>query len=230
MALSARSTEAEEMDGAAVPPEIYARCLADLAQINRITFTHAPTLAWLDRAMRGVTGPVRILDVACGHGDLLRAIALHARRRGWSVALEGLDLNPRSAIVAAAATPAELAIGWRTADVFGYAPDPKPDFIVTSQFAHHLPDAGIVELLRWLEQNAAKGWLIVDLQRHVLAYYGFRVLARLARWHRIVRQDGAISVASGLHRDEWRALVERAGVPAKIRWSLPFRFCVEHLK
>jgi SAM-dependent methyltransferase len=230
--LSHRSTQPEEMDAPGTSAEDYTRCIADLASVNRVTFTHRATLNWLTRATRDLPqgASVSILDVACGYGDLLRAIGRWAGRRGISVALEGIDLNPRSAEAASAATPPGMAIAYRTGDVFAYDPRPLPDLIVSSQFAHHLDDDDVVSLVRWLDSHAARGWFIADLHRHALAYYGFPLLARVAGWHRIVRQDGQISIARSFRRADWERLLAASGVAAEIRWSIPFRYTVGAVK
>jgi hypothetical protein len=114
--------------------------------------------------------------------------------------------------------------------VFDYAPIPPPDFIVTSQFTHHLRDADILRLLGWLEATATRGWHIADLHRHAFAYYGFPLLARLMRWHKIVREDGTISIARSFTRRDWETMLAQAGVPATIAWQLPFRFSISRLK
>jgi 2-polyprenyl-3-methyl-5-hydroxy-6-metoxy-1,4-benzoquinol methylase len=232
MNLASRSTMPEEMDGPGTDAQTYAICLRDLAAVNRVTFTHRPTLRWLKTAVatlpQGHT--ISILDVACGHGDMLRAIARWAAKNAIPVRLEGLDLNPRSAEVARDATPSALNISYRTGDVFDDQPSAPPDFIVTSQFTHHLTDDDVVRLLVWMDRTARHGWFIADLHRHELAYYGFPVLARIAGWHRIVRQDGQISIARSFRRAEWEALVARAGVAATIGWWLPFRYCVGLVK
>ncbi len=227
-----RSTAIELMDAPDLDPTVYALCQRDLAAVNRITFTHRTTLRWLARALAGVKhgSRISILDVACGHGDLLRALADFAMRSSFDFVLTGIDLNPRSALAARAATAPGLPITYITGDVFDYAPVPAPDFIVSSQFTHHLPAADIVRLLRWMEQHAARGWQITDLHRHRLAYLGFPVLARLMGWQRIVRHDGQISVASGFTAAEWREMVAQAGVPATVRWRLPFRHTISRLK
>jgi len=232
MDLSRRSSLPEQMDDPALSAEEYRRCLHDLAQVNRVTLTHRPVLAWLDTVTAALPpgAAISVLDVACGEGDLLRAIRRWADRRGLCASLEGIDLNPRSAVAAAAVTPAAMAIVHQTGDVFDYAPDPAPDFIVSSQFTHHLPDIEVVHFLRWLELHARGGWFIADLHRHALAYYGFPVLAVLARWHRIVRQDGTISIARSFRRADWTQLLAEAGLAAEIRWRLAFRFCVSRLK
>lgn len=230
--LSIRSNAPEEMDQQTTSRETYARCLRDLAQVNRVTMTHRSTLQFLNRATRDLPpgAKISILDVACGHGDLLRAIYRWADKRGLAATLEGIDLNPRSAEVAIAATPPDMAIGYRTGDVFTYTPSPPPDLIVTSQFTHHLTDAEIITLLHWLDRHATRGWFIADLQRHAIAYYGFPVLARIAFWHRIVRQDGQISIARSFSRADWQGLLAQAGIQANIRWNFPFRYGISRLK
>ncbi len=234
MDLSQRSTAPEMMDSDAVDAVTYARCLADLGRLNRLTLTHRPTLRWLARASSDLprSVPISVLDVACGGGDLLRAIRRWADGSGRAVVLQGIDLNPRSAVVAQAATPADStpadrAITYLTGDVFAYAPDPAPDFIVSSQFLHHLTDAEAVRFLRWLDRHAARGWYVADLQRHPLPYYGFRLLARIARWHPIVRTDGTISIARGFRLAEAHALVAAAGVEALVSRAVPFRIGIE---
>ncbi|MBV9735960.1 MAG: methyltransferase domain-containing protein [Acidisphaera sp.] len=232
MDLSRRSTQAELMDGETVTADEYARCLHDLAAVNRVTLTHRPTLRWLARATRALPRGAHlcVLDVGCGEGDLLRAVRRWADRRGLQASLEGIDLNPRSAVAAAAATPPGAAIAYRTGNVFDYAPDPSPDFVVSSQFAHHLTDPELLHFLRWLERHAARGWFIADLHRHALPYWGFRVLARAAGWHRIVRLDGTVSIARSFRKPDWTRLLQQAGVAAETRWHVPFRLCVGRLK
>jgi 2-polyprenyl-3-methyl-5-hydroxy-6-metoxy-1,4-benzoquinol methylase len=230
--LAHRSTQPEEMDADSTSADVYARCIADLARVNRVTMTHRATLKWLDRATRDLPrdASVSILDVACGYGDLLRAIGRWAGRRGLSVVLRGIDLNPRSAEAASAATPPGMPITYHTGDIFAYDPQPLPDLIVSSQFAHHLSDDDVVRFVRWLVSHAARGWFIADLHRHALAYYGFPLLARCAGWHRIVRQDGQISIARSFRRAEWERLLAAAGAIADIRWSMPFRYTVGAVK
>ena len=232
MDLSRRSELPEIMDGVHISEADYASALRDLAAVNRVTLTHAPVLAWLQRMTRRWPSgqAVSVLDVASGQGDLLRAVHRWAVRRGLVPVLSGIDLNPRSAVESAAATPGGIPIRWQTGDVFAYSPEPPPDFIVSSQFAHHLADAQVVAFLTWLDRHSLRGWFIADLHRHVLPYYGFRLLCRLAGWHRIVRLDGTVSIARSFRRAEWRALLAQAGLDAEISWHAMFRLCVGRVK
>jgi 2-polyprenyl-3-methyl-5-hydroxy-6-metoxy-1,4-benzoquinol methylase len=230
--LKDRSTQLELMDNDNISNADYNQCLADLASVNRVTLTHQATLQWLDQAISCLpTGtPITILDVAFGQGDLLRKIHDFGAQRGFKITLQGIDLNPKSAIAAQQATPSSMNITYYTGDVFTFIPASPPDFIVSSQFAHHLSDSQIVSFLQWMEKYARRGWFIADLHRHLLAYYGYSLLAWLARWHTVVRHDGALSVARSFSHADWQALLAQAGILADIRWHVPFRLCVGRLK
>ena len=79
--LAHRSLRDELMDDPALDLATYAAVLGDLSQVNTITMARRPTLAFLDRALRGAK-TFRLLDVGFGDGDMLRAIARWAAKRG----------------------------------------------------------------------------------------------------------------------------------------------------
>ena len=225
--LAVRAREEEQMDDPALPPETYAAILGDLGRINRWTLAARPTLDFLRRGTAGMTA-FRLLDVGFGEGGMVRAIAGWARRRGIRAELVGVDLNPKSAAIARAATPSDLPIEWRTGD---YRELGRFDFVVSSLVAHHMSDEELHAFLRWMEANADRGWLVNDLHRHALAYLGYPPLARLLGVHRIVREDGRLSIARSFRPGEWRDILAEAGVEhARIVRRFPFRLCVERLR
>lgn len=228
--LTARSRQEEQMDAPDLDPAIYERVLHDLARVNRWTFTAWPSIAFLSRAI-GAAKHFRLLDVGFGDGDVLRAIARWARRRGIEAELVGVDLNEKSLQVARHATPPDLSIDFRAGD---YLDQPETfDFIISSQVTHHMTDAQLMTFLRHMESRARMGWLICDLHRHGFAHWGFPILARLMRVHRIVREDGQLSIARSFRRAEWIDLLAEAGIPAnqvRILRRFAFRLCVERIR
>lgn len=228
--LAVRSRQDEQMDAPDLDPAIYATVLHDLARVNRWTFTAHPVLAFMKRAADDLPR-FRLLDVGFGDGDVLRAIAGWARKHGVAAELVGVDLNANSVAAAREATPAGLAIDYRAGD---YLDQGGPfDFIISSQVTHHMTDAQLMTFLRHMESEARRGWLICDLHRHGFAYWGFPLLARLLFVHRIVREDGRLSIARSFRPAEWRDLVAEAGIPAeevRIVRRFPFRLCVERIR
>ena len=228
---STRSPQREWMDTETVTHADFAACLADLAAVNTATLARLPTIAFMARALRRAPAgrPLRVLDVGCGEGDMLRRIHRWATRTGHDLELTGLDLNPVGIAAARAATPPHIPITYRCADIF----DPgleRFDLIISALFTHHLTDDQLVAFLRLMEDRATLGWFVNDLHRHQIAYHGFQALSTLANWHRFVRHDGPISVARAFRAHDWHTLLTRARVPATIRWHLPFRYCLTRLR
>ena len=226
--LAARVREDEQMDDASLAPHEYAAILNDLERVNFWTFAARPTLDFLSRATKGMTG-FSLLDVGFGQGDMLRRIARWARKKGLKARLVGVDLNEKSESVARSAAPADLAIDYRTGD---YRDQGRFDFIVSSLVAHHMSDDQLLDFLRFMEGESRRGWLVNDLHRRLFPYLGFPILARLLGTHRIVREDGQLSIARSFRPAEWRSILAEAGIPegaARIRRYFPFRLCVERL-
>ena len=229
MSVAVRVEAEELMDADDLAPETYAAVVADLAQVNGVTLARRPTLRFLDRLAERQRR-LRILDVGFGDGDMLRAIARWARGRGVAVELVGIDLNPRSEAAARARTRAEDGIAYRTGDYAGHAGEGW-DAIVSSLVAHHMSHGELVAFLRFMEAEAAAGWFVNDLHRHRFAHAGFPLLARIARWHPIVRHDGTLSIARSYRPGEWPAILDEAGVAdARVFRAFPFRLCVERLR
>jgi 2-polyprenyl-3-methyl-5-hydroxy-6-metoxy-1,4-benzoquinol methylase len=229
ISLAARICRDEQMDDPGLDPEIYADVLQDLARVNAWTMTARPTLSFLARGTKGMKS-FRLIDVGFGHGDMLRRIARWARRRGIAADLIGVDLNPNSAAIARAATPRELPIEYRTGD-YNEVAGPV-DFVISSLVAHHMGDEELRAFVRFMDRRASKGWIINDLHRSAFAYYGFPLLARLLFTHRIVRQDGQVSIGRAFRPDDWSVILRDSGLrigEAKIVRRFPFRLCVEHL-
>lgn len=226
MSLASRSYQAELMDGEDVSPQEFSDILRDLARANSWTLGRRPTLRWLARVVE--REDFSLLDVGFGQGDMLRAIA----ERWPRARLTGIDLNPKSAPVAAALTPGHMNIEYVTGDLYAAGVE-RPDYVVSALVTHHMADNEVARFIRWMEASAVKGWFINDLHRHWLARDGFSALAWALRWHPVVRHDGRLSVTRAFRRDEWRRLLREAQVPqnaARIGWYMPFRLCVERCR
>ncbi|HEU0045491.1 methyltransferase domain-containing protein [Sphingomonas sp.] len=225
MSLAVRAEAEELMDADDLPPSVYEAVVGDLAKVNAVTLAARPTLAFLSRAARRHRS-LRILDVGFGDGDMLRRIARWAGRRGVTVELAGVDLNPRSELAARVHTPATLPIRWVTGDYADLAGE-RWDCVISSLVAHHMTHGQLVAFLRWMDAHARVGWLINDLHRHGFAYRGYPLLAALARWHPIVRHDGRLSIARSYRPAEWPPILAEADITgAQVRRVFPFRLCV----
>lgn len=211
----AQSRSPELMDDPALAPAEHLAALRALGVINALSLTAAS----LTRAITGLAAggpragrPLRVVDVACGGGDVTVALA---RRLGPAYHVTGIDLSPRAVARAAehAARRDVKNVSFAVGDVLADG-CPGCDVAVTSLFVHHLDDDAAAATIRGLVAAATIGGAVSDLLRSrrglVLAHLATRLLTR----SRVARVDGPLSVRAARTLPEYRLLMERAGVPA----------------
>jgi SAM-dependent methyltransferase len=241
---SRRADLEEEMDGPC-PYEDLRTCLRDLAVVNRITRAHRPILLWLDGVADrfaashptsddpDVGRPLRIVDVGCGYGDMLRRIEEWAGAREVAAELVGVDVNANSVRAARDATPPGSAITYIHGDVYSCAEAVEADVFTVSGVMHHLAEAEIVRLIAWMEQSSRVGWFVVDLHRKPVPYRVFDMMMRGPWWHRFIRPDGLRSLRRSFLAEDWVRMCAAAGLGAadvEIREHRPARLCVGRMK
>jgi 2-polyprenyl-3-methyl-5-hydroxy-6-metoxy-1,4-benzoquinol methylase len=228
--LTVRRCQAELMDDPALDVERHHRALRALARINRVS--GAAARVWREIRARAEAGrtPVRILDVACGGGDVLRAVARRAAREELEVELHGCDLSPvalawADRAWAEGASERRLPIHLFAHDAVA---DPLPDgydVVTTSLFLHHLERSTAVQLLANLAAATAGTVLVQDLRRTRLGYAFAWVGLHTLTASDVARTDGLRSVRSAFTIPEVHALAAEAGLAgATVQTAWPQRF------
>jgi 2-polyprenyl-3-methyl-5-hydroxy-6-metoxy-1,4-benzoquinol methylase len=223
--LSRRRLQPEVMDQPGLDRGRHFQALRGLERINfwsRSAAILRPSLA--DLARRG--GPVRVLDVATGGGDVPVRLWRWARRAKLPLNFAGCDVSP-DAVEYAGGRAAEQGAGVRFF-VHDALAGPLPagyDVLTCSLFLHHLEEGQAVGLLRRMADAAGMLVLVNDLERGpgglVLAVVGTRLLSRSD----VVHVDGPRSVEGAFTVDEARRLAEAAGLTgATVRRRWPFRY------
>jgi SAM-dependent methyltransferase len=205
----------EWMDRPQADPADLRRSLAFIRRVNTLLGYNRSTLGHLARFSRRWRrdGPVRILDVATGSGDLPRAIARWGGRRGFDVRVVGIDLHETTLREAAALTPAAEFphVRFVRADALRLPfADGSFDYATTGMFLHHLDDAGAAAAVREMGRVASRGIVVSDLLRHRRAYAWVTLFTLLSG--PMVRHDARASVAQAFTRAEALRLRDRAGV------------------
>ncbi|MGV3525252.1 MAG: methyltransferase domain-containing protein [Candidatus Sericytochromatia bacterium] len=222
-ALQRRSYAPERLDAPDLPAAALWQNLRELDVINRRLGGHAVTLQALQRLLGSRPRRCRILDVGCGGGDTLRAVGKWGRAQGHELHLTGIDLQP-ACVAYAQAQPGGEGIVWLEGDYRQW--HGETDIVISALFCHHLDEFQLREFLRWIRQQRPEGFVINDLQRHVLAYYGIAALTRLLKGSELVRHDAPLSVWRGFQADELRAACADAGLYPHVNWDWAFRWQV----
>jgi SAM-dependent methyltransferase len=213
------------MDDPSLDAALHERALVGLERINRVSTTAHALWGPLKRIARGQR--LRVLDLACGAGDV--AIALHerARRAGLPIDVAACDLSTRALDHARRRAQARgVDLDLFRCDVLKDRFPEGFDVYVSTLFLHHLRESEAVELLRRMATGRAL--LVSDLVRSPLGYWAARLGTRFLTRSPIVHADAPASVEGAFTTTELHALADAAGLSgARIRPQWPFRMLLE---
>jgi len=198
------------MDDLSRPEHEFAAAYRELKIINRTLGGVRAIERFLPPAKKGVN--LLMLDVAAGACDVSEALLEKLPCR-----IVTLDLNARGLKLADKSWPVvadALALPFRE-DTF--------DVVMASLFFHHLSNDNCVQVLSQMWRIAKQRILINDLHRHAVAYFSIRALTALFSKSRMVRHDGPVSVLRAFRSRELLDIARRAGVPARVHRSFPYR-------
>jgi 2-polyprenyl-3-methyl-5-hydroxy-6-metoxy-1,4-benzoquinol methylase len=224
-ALARRRLEPELMDDPGLEPGRHVRALEALTTVNLLSGTAGRIWRELERAGLAPGRPLRVLDVACGGGDVVVALARRAGRTGLPLAIHGCDRSP-VALEHAQRLAERQGVDARFFELDVLA-SPLPtgyDLVCSSLFLHHLDDAQAAALLSAMAR-AADAVFVQDLRRTWLGWaLAVVTLSTVARSD-VALVDGPRSVAGAFSLEEASALAARAGLPsAVVRPCWPQRF------
>jgi SAM-dependent methyltransferase len=227
MDLRLRHRVNELMDQPGLDEQLHRKALRGLRRVN--WFSRSSGILW--SSIRELAGrverrPLRVLDIACGGGDVTVAIARRGQRAGIEMQVDGCDISPVAVRHARQqAEQVQPGVGFFELDALA---DPLPDdydVLMCSLFLHHLDEADAVELLRRMSVATRHLLLVNDLRRtrwgYWLARWGSRVLTR----SQIVHTDGPLSVSAAFTAEETLQLARQAGIDhATLSQHWPQRF------
>lgn len=228
LSLQRRRFDAELMDQPHLDAEEHRRALGGLHRLN--VASGVSRQIW--REIAGLRshepgGPLRILDVASGGGDVAWGLWNLASRQGRPLQILGLDM---SAVACGYAShrcrAAGRSIAFRQANVLD---EPLPrsfDVVVCSLFLHHL---AWDDATRLLADMAAAGRLLVvsDLRRCAAGYALAHAACRMLSRSPVVQCDGPRSVANAFSLGEMKSLCAAAGLEeTTVRAAWPCRLMI----
>ncbi|MFZ4723005.1 MAG: methyltransferase domain-containing protein [Phycisphaerales bacterium] len=222
-----RRRVAERMDDPAISPEAHIHALSGLARLNAVSRAHRLLWPPLRELASRAHGPLQVLDVASGGGDLPRRLDALARRAGLTL---HWILSDRSRQALAQSIGRARASGMRcegaVIDVL-HEPLPQADVVINSLFLHHLDPNDVARVLRSMRDAARLAVGVTDLRRTrralALVWLGSRLVTRSP----VVHHDAIASVRAAHEPAEIRAMAAHAGLDAAsvrvmdaVRWRL----------
>ncbi len=218
--LTQRHLIGELMDAPDLSPQIHRQALKGLRRINVFSRTAAVVSQAIEaHRVADHDRTIRVLDLACGGGDITAAIAADLLHRGIKAEVVGWDRSETAIEFArkehlgqsSRTNPSRLS--FEIADAFDGLCAANFDIIYCTLFLHHLTDDEAQRLLQAMYRSATQLVLIDDLRRtqlgYTLAVLGCRLLSRSP----IVHVDGPLSVRAAFNEAELIAMSDRCSLP-----------------
>lgn len=221
-----RSNEPELMDDFSMKGELLRDTLDKLGKINKWLGGNHVTLNGLKKVL--IDQPknklITIIDLGCGHGEILRLIGDYGRQEGYKFKLIGIDANQDAIDYAIELSQDYEELTFENINIFSEEfQDLDYDVVLSTLFLHHFNQDEIHNLLKIITSKAKLGIVVNDLHRNKVAYGLFKLLGLVISNHMIV-QDGLTSILRAFKRDELENIAKQLNLKSQICWKWAFRY------
>ena len=226
--LTKRFLVGELMDNPDLAEKDHHQALHGLRRVNQLSRTASVIAnAIIQHCKKEKLAFIRVLDLACGGGDvtvqvskLLKQADVSAEVHGWDCSQTAIDFARRQCI---GGIPSQVQFD--VANALVDAPNRSFDFVYCTLFLHHLSDDDADRLLGAMWQMARELVLIDDLRRTTMGYALAVVGCQLLSRSPIVHVDGPLSVRAAFTEAEILELSDRCDLPRPtIQRHWPHRF------
>lgn len=221
-----RSDETEIMDDFTLEGALFRDTLDKLERINRLLGGNIVTIKGVKKLLKNESKDkvFTIVDLGCGHGDILRDVAKFGRKKGYTFKLIGIDANPDAIAYANKLSKEYSELTFEAIDIFSEEFQKlEYDIVLCTLFLHHFKDDQLTSFLKPTLQNAKKGVVVNDLHRHKLAYYLFKIIGLFIK-NKMVREDGLTSILRAFKRKDLEHISNQLKAKATIKWRWAFRY------
>ena len=200
-----RSTQKEIMDDLDMQGEELEKTLQDLDKVNKMLGGNHITVDGVEKLVKSCCyrRPVKIIDVGCGNGSILKEVANYGRKTGDKFELLGIDANKNAMEIAERNLADYPEVRFRAMDVFSEEFEAmEADIILCTLTLHHFSNEEIEELMKIFVQKAGLGVVVNDLKRSRRAFYLFKAFCKAFDIREINRKDGLTSILRSFKKEE----------------------------
>ncbi len=228
-----RTDQSELMDNPEIDKAELHKAYKDINHVNTFLGGNKITqegVLKLEKYSKSVV-PLRITDIGCGDGSTLKVLAHYAQKKNKNWILRGVDINPKTIVLAQENTVAFPQVTYLEADVFSEAFEAlETDIFVFSLTLHHFKDTEIMFILEKAIRQAKVGVVINDLQRSNLAYRLFQMYSFFFFKSPIAKHDGLVSILRSFKKRELEHFAKnfiQAKHSIQYKWAFRWQWIIE---
>ena len=225
--LKIRSHQKEIMDDWQGDSRELECVLKDINRVNRILGGNSITVnAVISLIQEHSKESYTILDMGCAEGNMLRELAMAARKQDIKLNLIGIDLNSDALTIARKASIDFPEIVYHEKDILSADfSELGCDIVMTTLTMHHFQNSEILNFVKQFTKLASIGVVINDLHRSVLAYYLFKGFSLIFIKTKVAKIDGLTSIRKGFLKSDLMGLSKSlTNLDHEIAWKWAFRY------
>ena len=222
-----RTEEEEIMDDFSLKGQELQDALDKIASINQLLGGNKLTLQGVEKLLQNKPQSIiTVVDVGCGNGDMLRALADYAKLRNIQVQLIGIDANAFTINYAQKLSEDYPMISYQCEDIFSEVfSQMNYDIILCTLTLHHFKNKQIDYLTQLFTKQSRIGVVINDLHRSAIAYRLFQLICFVFGLNRMSKEDGLVSILRGFKKSELVEFSKKINVSKQIiQWKWAFRY------
>ena len=211
--LQKRSTEQEALDNLNLSGALLHHTLDGLSIINRFLGNTNATFNAVKPIILHSRVPPKIIDLGCGGGDNLRAIASWCHRQNQPVHLLGIDGNAHILAYARSKNTNLISPQYQQANILD--PNfklPTCDLLISSHFIYHFSDKSLIRFLKTSKTNISHAIIFSELRRSKLAYYLFKFGSIFMPFPSMVKKDGLKAIRRSFIKSELENILREAEI------------------
>ena len=223
-----RTLAPEIMDDFSLEGEELQAALDQIARINQLLGGNKLTLHGIKQLLKKIDSSktIKIADIGCGNGDMLRMLTKFAKKNNLKFKLIGIDANAFTIKYAQNLSKEYSNIQYYCEDIF--SPEFKSlkyDIVLCTLTLHHFTNVEILNIITTFNKNVEVGIIINDLHRSKLAYHLFELICVLFSLNKMSREDGLISILRGFKKSDLEEFSKKLNLKNyTINWKWAFRY------
>ena len=192
-----RNQEKEIMDDFSYGGEDVEDALKTIARINQNLGGNHLTINGLKNILKNFNrnNMLKICDVGCGNGDMLREIAKFGQKNNYNFELLGIDANPFTIELAKKLSQNFPNITYICENILDKNKiNQDLDITLFTLFLHHFEENELEKIIKKYLNKSKIGIIINDLERSIFAYRLFQLLCFVFRVKDLPKKDGLLSI------------------------------------
>jgi 2-polyprenyl-3-methyl-5-hydroxy-6-metoxy-1,4-benzoquinol methylase len=220
--MKSRLTESEKLDDLSLQGEPLHKALQSLAWINRWFGNHRSVIKAIYAVYKKQEKTLRIIDLGCGGGDLILAVARSMQQHKIECHITGIDGNANALAYAQEKCAAFKQIDFLQADILSDQFKMQPcDILISSHFVYHFTEEKLARFLKSSIPAVSTAIIFSELERNGLALRLFKFSSFLLPISKLAKEDGLLAIQRSFNKKDWVLILQQAGIDTYLLHTVP---------